>query len=338
MNRVVEPDGTAEGRGFVGRHPVACFFVLASGLSLFALLFDAYIAALEPAIKALGVPFRTSLIFALQVYLSNPDTLMGIIGSVYHPLTPTIAALVVVGYLGGWKAVRELLARFRPWQPGIRTPDALRLWLTAMATMMAVIGSTALICYTFAAPGQFTWAPGQFGWLPVWAWFLAGLFTDGGGVGEELGWRGFGSSFLQGKYAPLKAAVFLGLLWAAWHFPARLPELFADPLGWIFGHAVFTIGCIAGTIIMMFFSNKLGGTALIGVMIHSQMNDSFQLAGVLNGPETDLLSLGARTVPEVIAAAIVLYVSKGQLGFDRANPGRRVWTWPQGEQHPLTPR
>jgi uncharacterized protein len=327
---ILEKQSDVNRGGFVSRNPVAFFFALACFLSLFAYFFEPYFSTLFDTIESMGVPFRTSLVFGLQIYLTNPDTLMGILGLIYHPFTPTIAALIVVGYLGGWNAIRELLSRLRPWQKEVPTKDALKIWLVAIATFMAIYGSAALIKFIFAAPGQFTWTPGQFGWLPVWAWFIAGLFTDGGGVGEELGWRGFASSFLQSKYAPLKAAIFLGLLWAAWHFPGRLPDLFTNTLPWIYEHLFFVVTCVSTTIIIMYFSNKLGGTAIVGLMIHSQMNDSFGMRGVLSGiSRNDSLELFSRSIPEIVAALIIIYISKGQLAFNAENPGRQVWTWPK---------
>ncbi len=311
--------------GFVARHPITIFFVMACVLSLFTLFFDPYFPVVEKTVTDLGIPFGTSLVTGLRVYLANPDTLIGILGLIYHPFTPTIAALFVVGYLGGWRAIRELLSRLKPWQTNVTMQAGLKIWLIAIATMVFITGSAALIRYIFAEPGQFTWAPGQFGWLPVWAWFVAGLFTDGGGVGEELGWRGFGSSFLQSKYAPLKAAIILGVLWAAWHFPASLPDMFDDPFSWLYYHVFFTFGCVTGTIMMVYFSNKLGGSALIGIMIHSQINDSFNMRGVLAsvGP-TDTLNMLSESLPEYLVAAIIIYITRGQLGFNKDNPGRTV--------------
>ncbi len=321
-------------RGFVGRNPMATMVVLACVLSLFALFFDPYGPIVEKTLTDNGIPMTNSLLTGLRVFLVNPETFLGIIGMVYFPWTPTIAALLLVGYLGGWRAVRELLSRYRPWQANVRASDGLKIWLVAMLTMIIITGSAALIRYNFAEPEQFTWAPGQFGWLPIWAWFIAGLFTDGGGVGEELGWRGFGSAYLQSKYAPLKAAIFLGLLWAVWHFPARLPELFDDPFAWIYYHIFFTISVVTTTIIMVYFSNRLGGSALIGVMIHCQSNDSFGMRGDLKGINylTDSLFLFSMLVPAMIVAGIIIYISKGQLAFNRDNPGRQIWTWPKKQQ------
>jgi uncharacterized protein len=332
MNSMTHDSNNEYRKGFIGRNPIATFFVLACVLSLFAGLFAPFFPVIEQTLERMGVTFRTTMVMAFQVYLTNPDTLMGILGYIYHPFTPTISALIVVGYLGGWRAIRELLSRLKPWQSDVRTQDALKTWLIAIATMVAIGGLGALIRYIFAAPGEFTWAPGQFGWLPIWAWFIAGLFTDGGGVGEELGWRGFGSAFLQSKYAPLKAAVFLGLLWAFWHFPTRVAELVDDPASWFFIHSFFILICVCGTLIQVYFSNRLGGSALVGVMIHSQMNDSFQMGGVMNEAATQgTLDQIARLVPFLIVVAIILYTTKGKLAFNAENPGRRVWTWPKRE-------
>jgi uncharacterized protein len=323
---------TQKPAGFVARHPVAVFFVLACVLSLGAIAFSSGYEVLDDTFTKMGIPPRTTLVLAAQVLQYNPDAWFGVLGLIYHPFTPTIAALCVVGYLGGWRGIRELLSRLRPWQSNVGASDGLKIWLIAIATFMALNGFSAWIASMIFGPDQFKWAPGQFGWIPVWGWLLAGLFTDGGGVGEELGWRGFGSSFLQAKYAPLKAAVFLGLLWAFWHFPVRVPELLEDPLFWVKQHIIFVITCVSATILIIYFSNRLGGCALIGVMIHSQMNDSFRMRGMLSGDapgQTEqLLFELAYVIPELMAAVIIIYITKGQLGFNKNNPGRQIWTWP----------
>jgi uncharacterized protein len=320
---------------FIGRNPVAIFFILASVLSLGELLFVSGFPIVDETVQKMGLPLRSTLLFGLQLYLENQDTWFGILGLVYHPFTPTIAALVVLGYLGGWNAIRELLSRLRPWQRDISRSDGLKVWLIAITTMMALNACSALIASKIFGSSQYQWTPGQFGWLPVWAWLLAGLFTDAGGVGEELGWRGFGSSFLQSKYAPLKAAIFLGLLWSFWHFPSRIPGLLDDPWFWLKDQTMFTVLTVSTTVTIAYFSNKVGGSAFMAIMIHSQMNDSFGMRGMLAGDNpsqsSQLLLYSMYMVPQFIAAIFITYITKGNLGFNRSNPNRQIWSWPKSD-------
>jgi membrane protease YdiL (CAAX protease family) len=43
-----------------------------------------------------------------------------------------------------------------------------------------------------------------------------------GGIGEELGWRGFLQPALERRWGPFKGTVAVGLIWAYWHLPANL--------------------------------------------------------------------------------------------------------------------
>ena len=82
---------------------------------------------------------------------------------------------------------------------------------------------------------------------------------------------------------------------------------------------------------MVYFSNRLGGSALIGVMIHGMTNDSFALKGTfLNEEYQDSVLMQFITLmPQLVVAGAILYISKGMLAFNAENPGRQVWTWPK---------
>lgn len=319
--------------GFLGRNTFTVFFVLACVLSLNEFLYGNAVEALPAIYQKLNLIPTTNLLQAIPILREDSSVWIAVWQSMSHPLTPTLAALIVCGLIGGWSAIKELFSRFRPWQAHVSAPKALSWYVIAIVVIEIVNLSNAGIQSLLAAPSTFSWTPGQIGWLPVAGWFVAGLFFDGGGVGEELGWRGFASAWLQKRHAPVKAAILLGLFWAAWHFPDRtLKQLFnpSDFVYWLSGLALFTLGCVTITIIMMFFSNKLGGTAIIGIVIHSLSNDSFGMKGTIDTGAL-LPSLAIQFISELpllmVAIAIVV-ISKGTLGFDSRNPGRTIWTWP----------
>lgn len=64
--------------------------------------------------------------------------------------------------------------------------------------------------------------------FPATLWMLAlggqtGIFTYffiRGGLGEEIGLRGFALERLQNRYSPLKASLIIGFWWGLWHLPA----------------------------------------------------------------------------------------------------------------------
>jgi membrane protease YdiL (CAAX protease family) len=60
--------------------------------------------------------------------------------------------------------------------------------------------------------------------LPEYLPLLAFTMLVGGG-NEEPGWRGFALDSLQLRFGPIRATLFLGLIWALWH----LPLLAANP-------------------------------------------------------------------------------------------------------------
>lgn len=64
--------------------------------------------------------------------------------------------------------------------------------------------------------------------------------TSGGGMGEEIGWRGFALPVLLAKIGPVRASLLVGLHWSAWHFPALVRH--DDWLYLFYGQTLFTTG------------------------------------------------------------------------------------------------
>jgi uncharacterized protein len=312
----------------IRRHPLASFYIIACLLAPLAIpVFILASPAAEPIITQSGIAFRTSYVVVIQLlhYALSLWPLMAAL--IYHPLTPTISVLIVVSICGGRPALRELFARLRPWQSNVGTSTALAWWAVAMGTGVAISLGIAVIQYANAAPGTFKWTPGQFGVLPPLAWFLAAMFTDGGGCGEELGWRGFALPYLQARYSPLKSALVLGVMWSAWHWSTVVLN-YLDNLQALFPYLItFTMFCIALTIVMTFFSNKLGGSALVAVMLHGLANDSMQLKGVVTGQGAIVEGTLLISMPCIVVATIIVVATKGRLGFDSEEPERRIWSW-----------
>lgn len=100
--------------------------------------------------------------------------------------------------------------------------------------------------------------------------------------GEEFGWRGF----LQQRLArgnPLRAAVYTGLIWGAWHFPLNLRGYNYPDHPWI-GLLAFPIATVILSIILGWLQ-RTGGSNWAAVLGHSSTN-------VIGGSLTLLLFAG----------------------------------------------
>lgn len=109
-----------------------------------------------------------------------------------------------------------------------------------------------------------------------------GILVSFGGLGEEIGWRGYLYPKLEEEYGTVKAVIFGGIIWSVWHFPSNL-------LGHNFGHGywgepwsgflVFTIFCISEGVMLYFFAKKTGSVWTAGFM-HA-ISNSVGASGVL---------------------------------------------------------
>lgn len=104
-------------------------------------------------------------------------------------------------------------------------------------------------------------------------YFLARFFA-GGGLGEELGWRGFMLPVLQDRWGPIRASLVVGLAWGVWHYPAFFsdPEKMSDPAAIGIQMALFTVYCVVLSFVYTYLFNGTGGSVLLCVIMHATMN------------------------------------------------------------------
>jgi uncharacterized protein len=327
------PDDTGVVITWVKAHPLAAFFFLAIFLEVLLAPIGYFTDAhqnIARAIEQSGIVYRSNYIFAYQLASFASDTHLGLFYLIVQPMTPTISALIICAICGGGKGVRELLSRLRPWQSGVESRTAILWWFACIAMMSGLSLIVAGMRYFVAEPGSFSWNPGEIGLLNAAGWFMAAMFLDGGGTGEELGWRGFAAPILQDRYSPVKATVILGVLWSIWHMPIKEDLVMGGGAAFAAYYIPFTIGLIALTVLMLFYSNKLGGTALIAIVMHGLYNDSVKLSGdfELRADISPFLWSLVETLPYVVIALICIFITKGRLGMPEANRNRRIWRLP----------
>jgi uncharacterized protein len=169
---------------------------------------------------------------------------------------PAIAAFVVVARAGGMSGLRRYLGR-------------LLLWRCPLAWVAFVLVGIPLVFYGGAwLKGNLFQEPFPFrAWQPMLTAMLVTLFI---GPIEEFGWRGVALPLLQQKFAPIWAALILGVIWGLWHLPAFF-QSGTPQSAWPF--APFFAGSVALSVIVTAMFNASKGSILLPVLFHFQLNN-----------------------------------------------------------------
>lgn len=100
-------------------------------------------------------------------------------------------------------------------------------------------------------------------------------------LGEEIGWSGYATEPLQHNWGVIATGIFLGTVWAAWHF---IPLLQAHrSLEWI---AWWSLATISLRVIMVWIYTYSGKSLFAVAVFHAMINVSWQLFPV-NGSYYD---------------------------------------------------
>ena len=229
-----------------------------------------------------------------------PDFLLLVLGG----LGPMLAAIVVSAYESGRAGVRALFGQLLRWRVGIK-------WY-----LIALIGIAALELSAVPvrlASGGPVYGGALLGALAAAPFHFLFVALIGGGLDEEMGWRGYALPRLQGRLGPMTANLLLGVVWAFWHLPL-----------W-FVHGSFQAGTpfglyVASTTALSFLIgwvyNGTGGSLLLAILAHAASDAADNLRAAALGPSDfggELLLTGAF----VAAAAAVVVYTRGALGAER---------------------
>jgi uncharacterized protein len=174
---------------------------------------------------------------------------------------PFVAALVLSALIGGWGAVRGLLARIVHWRVGIGW------YLVALGLPVAIQLAAILANPLFGSPVP-AWEniPPASQIIPMVLVFA--VFS--GPLGEEPGWRGFALPRLLSRHPALTASLVLGVFWAAWH----LPLLLVDDLT-VYG----TINAVLAAVVFTWLYQNTGGSVLLPILMHVSHQNSVRYLG-----------------------------------------------------------
>lgn len=192
--------------------------------------------------------------------------------------SPSIAAIVVTGVIGGRQEVMQLLGKFRIWKVGLK-------WYSISLLTGPVLLSAATLIYT-AKGGEVGWTNyNVFLFLPVF--FLIASFF--GPLGEELGWRGYLLPIVE-KYGFLVASLFVGVIWTFWHAPlywaAEGTSISGVPVTFhtISKYLLFVTGT---SVIYTWIYKNTKGSVFLAFLIHMSSNGSHMALNYLFPNITD---------------------------------------------------
>jgi len=129
---------------------------------------------------------------------------------------------------------------------------------------------------------------------------------------EEFGWRGYLQPRLQKKYSALSSSLFIGLIWALWHFPVVY-----------FGGATYEPQDFIGllillplfSVVMAWLYNSTRGALLIPMLFHASVNtpNPLKLSDTASAFHQMIIELGGLGFWILLPAALVFYYGKDRL-------------------------
>ena len=108
--------------------------------------------------------------------------------------------------------------------------------------------------------------------IPMILMALEGTYFAGrSALGEEIGWRGYLVPRLLEKYSPNQVSLFVGSIWAVWHFPIMITGDYGSATPLIYQLVCFTLMLVGVNFIYTWFRIK-SGSLWTGVMLHTAGN------------------------------------------------------------------
>jgi membrane protease YdiL (CAAX protease family) len=285
--------------GLVRRHSLACFFLLAYGVTWLA--WSPYLLS-ENGLGLLHLRFPEFL---------GDTQLAGILPGAY--LGPLTSAVIVTAIADGKRGLRHWRGRLFRWNVNWR-------WYA-----FAVAGVPALLVFgSLVVPGALKGShwPSMGALLSFLPMLVAQTVTTG--VAEEPGWRDFALPRIQRRYGPLVGTLVLGLLWSGWHVPLFFTDWSPegpDPLS----IGLFVMVGVSLSVVITWVFNRTGESLPAAMLVHAS-NNAF-LSGLFSAMFPALDNSQDVSIVSVIGygafGLALIVVTRGRLGYEQTpNPIR----------------
>ncbi len=250
-----------------------------------------------------------------------PATLLIVVGS----FGPMIAGIGVIARHGGWPAVKALLGR-------LRFRGVARRWFVLALVLGSVTVLPALVYLLAGGSTDGGAIAGHLATVPLHFLIVA---TVGGGLDEEIGWRGVAQPLLQAHLSPVPANLLLGLVWAAWHLPLWLDPASAQAA---YPFAIYAVVIVGHSLVTGYLYNASGGSLLIAVLVHSTNNTFDGIRYAILGEAGDDLGWQLLLAAVSLGLGVVICLrTKGHLGLPPRPTDRGVRSGESGDTMPVGP-
>lgn len=204
---------------------------------------------------------------------------------------PSIVAIVLTRIREGTDGLKSLLRRCLQFRLGFR-------WYIIIV-IVVLMGGTGQLIVNSLLGNSFDFSL----YLRQLPSFIPLIII--GPISEELGWRGYLLKKLQLKWNALLSSLFVGVVWALWHFPlffiigTSQHELRLPFLG-------FFVGTVAVSIIYTWINNNTNHSIWAAILLHwlhtyvAQVNST----GVTRSPEYNWLEF----TPYILTAIVVVAI------------------------------
>jgi len=225
--------------GWMRRHPVISYFVIAYGLSW-----------------AVWIPMA---LVGARIHEGQawPTLVPGLVG-------PLAAAFIMSAVVAGPTGVRGLVRRMGQWRVA-------STWYLVALSPLAFYAVGAVIQGISGRGWPDLAQMGTYSGLPVVALPAMLFLLVLSAYPEETGWRGFAAQDMLKTRSLLWTSVVVGLLWALWH----VPSFFVVDSYRQMGLAIvpeFTLGIVAGSILLTWLYRASGGSVLLIALWHGCYN------------------------------------------------------------------
>lgn len=200
--------------------------------------------------------------------------------------SPSLAAIFSVTILGKGKGLRSFFHQM--FAPSLSISTVLKACILPFGFMLL----TFLICaFIFQEWDLMLHIP-----TAKWIVLLWALFA------EEWGWRGFLQPLLEKFCKRSYVSVFVGILWALWHYHFVIVKTFDAPI------TLFFITCIIESYIYFWLSKKGNGNVLVAMLFHFTYNLSMNLFCI--SPSLRQGSEYAYVILTLIEFGFLIWISK----------------------------
>ncbi len=284
------------------RQPLIAFFVIAFAGSWIATL-PLVLAQNGTGLLPYTIP-EIGLV-PLAEWFAIPASLLG----------PTLASFLVTAITEGKVGMLQLLQRYTLWRVGVG-------WYLLVIVGVPLI---QLVCSSvFLGTAPLTAFLQQ--WPLFFTAYLPNILIIAGAVQiwEEGGWSGFAVPKLQQRFGAWRMTLILGPLWALFHLPFFFVpgQIFDQKVGaitMIVQMMLLIILAVLTRIIMTWIFNNTKGSILIAILLHAALDASNSgndyIRHLLSASQIEGYSLGASLLFPLVAAVLLLILTKGRLSY-----------------------